>query len=258
MVSDGAAELTLGQKIFLKTAAPLLLWSKPEVPPVLGPDFVARVERTEEAISKHRMSILDWLKGQSTEDLAAKFNESGFATEGEAKKWQDNRYSIASNFVRDLRPMTAAALGAPRLMADFNHWSMAAFFKPEEVLWLSFGLEPTGEYNGKKVSAVSPSPEPDLTDIFVARRRELLRREFDPAGLGRRVESAELYAWVKRVGLEVHQGFERMLAKMLQPKPTHQIVDDSLQPDAVRDTRDPHWNRLFERHAYDPEVQRRK
>lgn len=223
-------EFNLRQKIFLKTAAPFLQWAKPEEPPVLGPDFAACIERNEEAVKKQKMLIHDWLNEQSNDDLATKFDENGLATEGEAKRWQGNRYTVAANSVKDFRPIVAATFGAPRLMADFNHWSMAAFFELEEALWLSFGLEPNGQYNGKKVAAVSQRPELDLIDIFVERRRELLRREFNPAVFGRRIHPADLYVWIKRVGLEVHQGFERMLLKMQLPEAPYQTADDMLQP----------------------------
>ncbi len=239
MASGVVAESELREKIFRYTAAPLLQWSKPDEPPFIGPEFATRLKQMEDHVERCLSSIQSWIDGQKYDYLLSAFDQRGVAIEETARHWQDDEYQSASRLVKRFSPAVAAAFGAPRLMADFDYWSKVAFFKLEEALWLSFGLEPTGDYNGKTIAIVAQHPELDPVDMFVSRQRELFQREFKLAKIGRPILPAELHAWIKRVGLEVHHGFERMLARMLWPEPAPESADDTLQSSAVEKQRKP-------------------
>jgi hypothetical protein len=159
-----------------------------------------------------RQAAIAWLQEQGKESLASRFDERGQATEATAKVWQRGQYENAETFARTLYPVCAAGLGAPRLMADFGHWSKSAYFKLEEALWLSSGLDPDAIYRTKDIRAPAGTGKLHAIDTFVGRRRELLRREFNPNGYETRVSAADLNAWIKRVDFDVHPGFADMLA----------------------------------------------
>ncbi|MCF1708271.1 hypothetical protein L0V05_05495 [Tabrizicola sp. J26] len=216
------------------TAKPLLQWTPPEQGPAIGPDFDALMMRVDEVIASGRRRIREWIVAQGGEQLAKSFDRRGVATEPAAEQWQRGDKQRATDLVRSLHPAMAAALGAPRLMADFEHWGRSAYFELSEALWLSFGLEPAGIYEGRKLSIVKKDST-DLIDQYALRRAELIRRRFNPDGYDHRVSPTELLAWVQEVELDVHPGFAAMLADMVarskdiavEPPPGQAAVEGS-------------------------------
>ncbi len=205
---------SLAERIFVVTAKPLLQWTRPEQGPALGPDFSAWLQRVDARIAAHRTQIRKWILEQGGEQLAKSFDDRGVASVTAASVWQDDEKRRATEFIEGMNPWIAAALGAPRLMADFAHWEKSAYFELDEVVWLSFGLEPEGSYQGRKVNSFKKGSV-DAIDAFILRRAELIRRQFTPHGYERRVSPEALFAWIMDVRLEVHPGFAAMLSNMV-------------------------------------------
>ena len=202
-------------KAFRRTGGDLVVWVRPETPPLLGEEYVSALGKRKTQQDNLLAEIREKLCSIREVGLELNFDEDGLAVDDLTKKWQNGLQVRVKELVRNLSIWTSAGLGDPKLLADYTHWSQMSFLQLDETLWLSVGLEPQPILNTVLDDMKNHTDLGWEIVAFLKRRQELLRREFNPNRYEHRHSAKAIQAWIERVDLEVHPGFRRMLEIMV-------------------------------------------
>ncbi|MFG5382453.1 hypothetical protein [Yoonia sp. R2-816] len=196
--------------------AGLVQWQPRAVPLVLGSEYDARLERLEASRQQAIKIVRDKLEDLEDETIFTRFDERGRATDEETREWTSTWRSDANDILRRQRAFNMAGLGKPDYLADYEHWGRSAFFELREVVFLSVGLEPHTDLIEEMAEIPQRGKSPFPEAVFLMRRADQLSRQFDPHGYSERVAPEPLFAWINKVSLQVHPGFDAMLSLMVE------------------------------------------
>lgn len=207
--------------IFLATV------KKPLVP-LLGSDYEYRFEKLWDRLIRVRKEILQELIARDREDLTSSFHENGVPQTPEAKQWLlDRKAKVSAEFGR-LQDWYAFPLDPKRGGPKYDYWSMAEFFRLDEVLWLSTGLEPSPDLTETVFARETTNAHERVIHDHVKSRRLLLMRALDPNHQNARLKPDAILDWVQSTGFPVQVGFIEMLkaaaSRRTEAKPSEEIA----------------------------------
>jgi hypothetical protein len=204
-------------------------WIKPEILPVLGPRYYSSCEQLIIEYDELISGMMRELSTKSLQEIEVDFNADGVSISDQGRMWRDKKKQELYTKYRGIPKIYSAALGKSGLMADPDNWSKMAFLNPNEVLWLSVGLEPMPF---AKVLADKPETEESESEtiILLRKRKEQVKRALHPHSTGASLYPGTILDWVVRVGLEIHPNFQLILERMIQAisKPLGAVVPERI------------------------------
>jgi hypothetical protein len=204
MPSDAAKVL----KILAWTWGPLIHWTPPRIERTVGPYIPDAFEAYAGKVESCLRECREWAEKMAIENRLDSFDEQGRAILGPLRDQQDQLAKRANNIAAGPPVWAAGGLGNPQYYADFEYWSKMPFFPLHEATCLTLGIEPKHLDEGVlTTSGPSDTAKGDVV-AFAQRRREQLRRQFDPYNQKNKIPRNVLVDWVKTIELEVHIGMQ--------------------------------------------------
>ncbi len=200
------------QKVLAAKLGRFLTWSRPQIEKTVGP---YNPESFDSFDTRRREIIADCiarLEGYSDDQILLLSERGTDDPDGTRKAWRDFCSTEIDSLRKRSLPWYAGGFGHPDYVADFEHWCKMPTFTVDETLFLSIGVEPD-QFTSQQLQDLEKQDQskfwPSLR--FLLRRREQLRRQFDPHHHRWRVAPDEFIGWSERVDLEVHPDFLRLL-----------------------------------------------
>lgn len=202
-------------RILFETCGKLIFAFIPDDPPLLGEQYLRGLRALFDAKEKFRVRLLEDLRALSDDELLAAFSPEGKAQIGTWVTWQRLKSrEFRAEFDR-LAPWDLAVLGRDELRAQIGHWSNAAYFKVDEAVWLSVGLEPMTAFKKEVERQASVGARTRSILDVIDRRKDLFVRRFDPSFSGAHIFPEKLRTWLSAGSLTTHESFDRIVEGMI-------------------------------------------
>jgi len=192
----------------------LLRWRVPEIQRAVGP-FAPEIfdqfdARRRELVDACQAKLAEYSRDQiTTIDKKRPDDERGTA-----KDWKNFKYDEISKLQHNAPPWHAGGFGHPDYVADFEFWCKMPNLSVEETLCLSIGIGPQ-HFTARAIADLRTEPFDKLWETlrFLLLRHLQLRRKFDPAENGWKVQPTDFLAWSEQVDFESHPEFIRLLTE---------------------------------------------
>lgn len=222
------------QKLLAAKLGSLLTWSIPEIVKTVGPYDVSAFVPFDERRRQIVGAVEEQLRSYDDAEIQVLLTDRRSDDAELVGSWRSFLAGEIERLTTRTPPWFTGGFGHPDYQADFDYWARMRHLEIDEVLCLSIGFEPallkTDDLDGLRRRPLAQLPPPLQ---FLSRRRELLRRQFDPQQLAWRVRPAEFLEWVERTEFEIHPEFLHRLRRYHGTKASvdPQSTDEAHRPD---------------------------
>lgn len=200
----------------------------------IGPFDKERVDRFHNDIVATMDHAREVLEGKGQNVLAAAFTglEPGAPSSRNLSQWKEI-FKEQREWLRKNEPKWFhIGLGNPHAKADFSYWKLMPRLSVDEALHLSVGLEPN-TFKSDDLDTFPSLIRGLLPLEFLTKRRELLRRVFDPFRQSDSFSFTDFQKWITDSGLACPPELQVTLSKQSSgsTSPIHSPAKEPKAPD---------------------------